>query len=81
MKNRIRSLILIQKHIRGYLVKKRYGPKIRLNKQLKSLDKKIISIQENSSQIKSRESIEKAVQKMKDNISTALKRIKVRRKL
>lgn len=78
MKYRIYSLILLQKHIRGYLVKKQYAPKIKLSRQLKSLEKKLSSIQENSIQIKSRQNIDDAVQRMRDNISSTLESIKVR---
>ncbi|XP_044756071.1 myosin heavy chain 95F isoform X1 [Coccinella septempunctata] len=81
MKNRICSIILIQKQVRGYLVRRRYGPKIRLTRQLKSLDKRLASIQDNSVQIKSRENIDKAVQRMKVDITSTLQRIKTDQKL
>ncbi|XP_060526267.1 myosin heavy chain 95F isoform X2 [Cylas formicarius] len=81
MKNKIlyrrAALVLLQKHIRGYLVKKKYGPRIKTIKNIRSLDAKLKKIEGVAGQLKKdKETTTNAINALKSEMTSAIDRIK-----
>lgn len=82
MKNKIlyrrKALITIQKAIRGYLTKKKHGPRINGTCKIKALNEKLKQMELVAGQLKKdKDSSTKELNNLKREIREALDRIKV----
>lgn len=79
MKNKIiyrrKALIIVQKHIRGYLVKKRYGFRIKILRQLKNLQTNVSAILSTTNQLKNKENTIATITALTNEINTAISTI------
>lgn len=82
VKNKIiyrkKALIIVQKTVRGYLARKKYGPRIKILRKIHSLDENLKKMNNIAGQLKKdKESITNEINKLKTEMSTAIDRIKV----
>lgn len=83
MKHRIafrkRALVIVQKTVRGYLVKKQHGPRIKALRNIRALSGNLQKIEASASQLKKdKDSTTKQINQLKEQFSVATNRIKVR---
>ncbi len=87
LKNKIiyrrEALVTIQKYARGYLARKKYAPKYKGIKRLRTLIKQIDQIGEMGSKLKSKdkESVEKSVRSLKGQLNEEILKIKMSPKM
>lgn len=82
MKNKIAyrksALITMQKTVRGYLVRQKYGPRIATLKNIRNLDVNLKKIEESAAQLKKDKNIAiNEINNLKGEISAAIDKIKV----
>lgn len=82
MKNKIaarkKALIIMQKTVRGYLVRNQYGPKLKTLKNIRTLDGNIKKIEESAAQLKKDKDVSiNELNKLKSDVLAAVNRIKV----
>lgn len=83
MKNKIlyrrRALIIIQKTVRGYFVRKRHSPRIKGIRKIKQLDSKLKQLESIAGQLKrDKESSITKINNLGSEVNAAVIRIKVR---
>ncbi|XP_066252455.1 myosin heavy chain 95F isoform X2 [Euwallacea similis] len=81
MKNKIiyrrQALIIIQKHLRGYLVKKKYGPRIKTVKNIRLLNGKLKQLESVAQQLKKdREVSINGINQLKSELNASVEKIK-----
>ncbi|XP_050304041.1 myosin heavy chain 95F isoform X1 [Anthonomus grandis grandis] len=86
MKNKIlyrrSALVTIQKNVKGYLVRKKYGVRIRTVKNIRALDSKLKKLEEIAQQLKKdRDATSNEINKLKTELNAAISRIKTEDKL
>ncbi|CAH0558642.1 unnamed protein product [Brassicogethes aeneus] len=74
---RNKALVLIQKTVKGYLVKKQHGPRLKALKQLKRLDITLKKMEECAAQLKNKEQAGDAIIQLKNEITMACHKIKM----
>lgn len=75
---RRKALIVMQKSLRGYLARKRHGPRITGIKKIKALEAKVQQLDSIAGQLKKdKESSVKDINSLRDEIQAAISRIKV----
>lgn len=82
MKNKIayrkEALITIQKTVRGHLVRKRHGARIRFIRKIRALDANLKQIENSAVQLKKdKESTTNEINQLKNSVNTAIDSIKV----
>ncbi|KAL1510024.1 hypothetical protein ABEB36_004680 [Hypothenemus hampei] len=81
MKNKItyrrQALIIIQKHVRGYLVKKKYGARIKAVKNIRLLDVKLKQLESIAQQLKKdKEASTNSINQLKSELDLSITNIK-----
>lgn len=82
MKNKIiyrkRALIIVQKTVKGYLTKKKHGPRIKALTKIKGLDGNLKKMEAIAGQLKKeKEATTNEINKLKTEITATIDRIKV----
>lgn len=82
MKNKIlyrrQALILLQKNIRGHLVKKKYAPRIKTIKKIRALDVNLKNLEGIAKQLKKDRDIStNGINQLKSELAAAIDKIKV----
>lgn len=82
VKNKInyrrQALIVIQKSVKGYITRKRHGPRIKTLLKIKGIDGNLKKIENVAQQLKKdKESSTNEINKLKDEIASAIAKIKV----
>jgi len=76
---RRKALITIQKHVRGYLVKKKFGARIKTIKNIRSLDVKLKQLETIAQQLRKDKDVSiNGINQLKSELTAAIKKIKVR---
>ncbi|XP_049820638.1 myosin heavy chain 95F isoform X2 [Aethina tumida] len=76
MAHKYRSLVLLQKNIRGYLVKKQHAPRIKTYRLIGNLDENVKKIENIATQLKKKDGTNDDINKLKSEIQTARAQIK-----
>lgn len=82
MKNKIawrqKALIVLQKSVRGYIVRKQHGPRIATLRNIRNLDTNLIQIEQSAQQLKKdKEAVANEINNLKTQFVAATDRIKV----
>lgn len=74
---RRKALITIQKHVRGYLVKKKFGARIKTIKNIRSLDVKLKQLETIAQQLRKDKDVSiNGINQLKSELTAAIKKIK-----
>nr|CAI5863965.1 unnamed protein product [Callosobruchus analis] len=80
MKNKIAyrrsALIVMQKTVRGYLVRKKYGPRITTLRNIRTLDSSLKKLEEIASQLKQKASVVNEIDSLKSKFASTMEKIK-----
>ncbi|VEN38644.1 unnamed protein product [Callosobruchus maculatus] len=80
MKNKIAyrrsALIVMQKTVRGYLVRKKYGPRITTLRNIRTLDSSLKKLEEIASQLKQKASVVNEIDGLKSKFASTMEKIK-----
>lgn len=76
---RRKALITIQKNVRGYLVKKKFGARIKTIKNIRSLDVKLKQLETIAQQLRKDKDVSiNGINQLKSELTAAIQKIKVR---
>ncbi|CAH1962799.1 unnamed protein product [Acanthoscelides obtectus] len=81
MKNKIayrrKALIIMQKTVRGYLVRRKYGPRITILRNIRTLDSSLKKLEEIASQLKQKASVVNEIDGLKSKMASTMEKIKL----